>query len=159
MTVNITADTTVQRVVAGASADLKVGQFLSVAGTADANGDITASSVTVTTRAFGASSSPPNGGPPDGGMPSPPSGTPQFTRPTGVPGNGAFGTIAEISGNRVTISGQQGQQTIVMVSADTSIVVMTDASLSDLRVGLSVTVSGRQNDQGGIDAISITVSR
>jgi hypothetical protein len=162
MTVNITANTTVQRVVAGALGDLKVGQFLSVAGTPGASGDIAASSVTVTTRTFGSGFSPPTGSPPDGGGQfSPPDGTPQFTRPTDMPANDTTGTIADISGNRVTLSTQQGQQVTVIVSSDTAIEVTTDAGVADLRVGLSVTVSGRspQADQGSIDAFTITINR
>jgi len=159
MAVNTTADTIVQRSIAGVLADLQVGQFLSVTGAAEANGDITASSVAVTTRAFGAGSSPRTGSPPDGGMPGPPSGTPAFSRPTGVRANGASGTITEISGNRVILSSPQGQQVTVIVKSDATIEMTIDASLADLRVGLAVTVSGRQNAQGSIDAFAITISR
>ncbi len=159
--VNTTANTTVEESAAGAIADLKVGQFISVAGTADAKGDIAASSVTLTTRAFGGRFSPPTGSPPDGGRPSPPSVTPTFTRPTGIPADGTFGTIAAISGNRVTLSNAEGQQTTVTIGPDTAIVVMTAASPADLRVGQAVTVSGRppQADQGDIDAFTITIDR
>ena len=92
-TVSLTADTTIQRVVSGTLADLRVGQFLSVTGSADASSNVAASSVTMSTHSQTPRFSPPTGtGPSDGGRFSPPSGTPSFTRPTGIPANGAFGS-------------------------------------------------------------------
>lgn len=160
VTVNISANTTVERVVSGTLADLQTGQFLSVTGSADPSGLFVASSITVRTRPEAMPTPQPGTGfgPSDGRF-SPPSGTRTPARPTDRPtANGIFGTIAAINGNSVTLSTLQDQQTVVLVSQDTAINKMASGSASDLRVGQSLTITGRPNDQGGVDAFVITIT-
>ncbi len=69
-------------------------------------------------------------------------------------GGGSIGTIQSIDGNKLVISTQNGN--ITVVTSDTTLIQKFDAVAVDkLEVGEQVTVSGSNNDDGTIAARSI----
>jgi Cu/Ag efflux protein CusF len=70
--------------------------------------------------------------------------------------NSATGQITDISGNTVTIQTRTGTTEKVNVSNSTTIEKLASASLSDLKNGDSVIVSGSRNADGSLDAKDIS---
>jgi cytoskeletal protein CcmA (bactofilin family) len=158
VTVNISSNTSIQKIIAGTLDDLQTGQFLTITGTADAEGNITASSITV--------------GSPDQNFPfTPPGGassnsTGRFngsnngsnTRPSnGNLRNGSFGTLVKIDGNILTLTTAQGQQMMVTVSSNTTIEKNVSGIIADLQVGETLTVIGPRDVDGNVNAVSILI--
>jgi hypothetical protein len=122
VTVNISSNTSIQKTIAGTLEDLQAGQFLTVTGMADAEGNINASSITVRapdqnfpfTSPGGASSNSTGrfNGSNNGSIPRPSGGGLR---------NGAFGTLAKIDDNILTLTTAQGQQMTVTASSNTTI--------------------------------------
>ena len=72
-------------------------------------------------------------------------------------GNGAFGTLAKIDGNTLTLTTGQGQQVTVTVGSNTTIQKTVSGTISDLQVGESLTVIGARDANGNINAVSIMI--
>ncbi len=89
-----------------------------------------------------------NGTPPAGG------GGPTIIGNGDAAGGGSIGTIQSIDGNKVVISTQNGNIT-VMTSDTTLIQKFSSVGVSELEVGEQVSVSGSKNADGTITARSI----
>jgi hypothetical protein len=157
--VNISANTAIQKTVAGSLDDLQTGQILTVMGTADTSGNIAASSIAVRPQGQNPGFTPPAGGtaPNPSGRPNRPSGTPSPRPNMGGPGTGTFGTLAKIDGNTLTLTTVQGQPVTVTLSSSTVIQKTVSGSISDLQVGISLTAMGNRDASGNINAVSISI--
>jgi hypothetical protein len=156
--VNVDSGTIIERTVNGALSDLSQGEFVTIIGTTDSSGDISATSIIVQPEGQGGQFTlPTRATPGDGGG---------FARPSNSPGNGfpnggtrrpsAVGNISGINGDTLTVTTAQGQVT-VNVDSNTLIQKTTIGTLSDLSVGDSLTVSGMVSSNGAINAASIMV--
>jgi hypothetical protein len=126
--VNVSSNTFIQKTVTGSPSELQTGQFLTVLGTADASGNIAASSIAIRLQNQYPRPSPPAGissnhtfTPRAGNNPNP-----------SRPGNGAFGTLAKIDGNTLTLTTGQGQQVTVTIGSNTIIQKTVSATMPDL---------------------------
>jgi hypothetical protein len=159
ITVNIAQNTSIQMDVKGSISDLQTGQFLTVAGTSDSNGNVTASSIILRPQFAGASRIPPVGT-------NFPAGTvfPSGTRPArpdsgnnpGFLSRGTAGTLASINGNTLVLTAGQGQVT-VYVNAATLIQKTLTGTISDLQAGETITAVGARDASGNVNALSINV--
>jgi hypothetical protein len=172
--VYVGSDTTIQQTVTGTLSDLSEGQSLTVMGTEDASGNITATSITIQPQGQVASFTPRSGTMPNiggrGNWPSegtfpafPGGGTGDLpaegtypTFPGGGMGNAAFGNLAKIDGNTLTLTTAQGQ-VMVHLGSDTTIRKTVTVTLSDLNEGQSLTVMGTEDANGNITATYITI--
>ncbi len=155
ITVNIGSNVPVQETATGVLSDLQVGQFLIVTGSQDASGNITAN--TILLRPQGNQFTPPAGTNP--GQSNRPSRTgngqsPNF--PNNGGGRGTLGTVANINGNTLTLTTNQGEVKI-NVAANTVIEKTVTGSVSDLKKGQSVTVMGARDASNNLTANSIVV--
>jgi hypothetical protein len=157
VTVNVSSNTTIQKTTTGTLSDLHEGDSLTVIGTQDTSGNITATSIIIRPEGQGTPQMPfapvvPN----PGGTPTTPS---SGTNP-GFTGGGARhstnGTLTKIDGNILTLTTAQGSVT-VNVGSDTTIQKTTAGTLSDLHEGDSLTVIGNQDASGNITATSIII--
>lgn len=156
--VNISSNTVIQKTVSGSLADLQTGQILTVIGTADASGNIAASSIALRPQGQNPGFSPPAGAAPNpSGRPNRPSGMASPRPNMGGPGNGTFGTLAKIDGNTLTLTTGQGQTVVVTVSSGTVIQKTVNGSISDLQVGQSLTAMGSRDASGNLNAVSISI--
>ncbi len=156
VTVNVDANAVIQKTVGGSLSDLQTGQFVTVIGTADASGNVAATSISlrgVETPRF----TPQPGATPNQGGSGRFSGTPAPRTPNGTSGNGVFGTISAANGNTLTITTVQSQQVTVTVGSSTRISKTVSGTLSDLQVGEPVTVGGAPDSYGTIQATFITI--
>lgn len=156
-TVNIGSSTVIEKTVAGSVSDLKDGDAVTVIGTADANGNITASSVSVRpqgqTGFFGGGNG--GGGRFQGGFPGGQSNN--GTAPSfGGGGQFTIGTIAGISGDTLTLTTPQGQAN-VSVSTDTTVMETEAGTVSDLKTGDSLVVMGSRDANGDVAATLVTI--
>ena len=135
VTVDVTSDTTVQKITAGKLADLEEGQSLTVIGTQDTNGNVTTS---IIIRPQG-------------------QGTPP-TPPAGATRRGVSGTLTKIAGNSLTLTTAQGPVT-VNVSPNVTLRWITTGMPSDLREGQSLIVLGPQDANGNITATVIIIQQ
>lgn len=153
VTVNIEPSTTIEETVTGTITDLNQGDFVTVSGTADNDGNIAAMSImlrqgqseqsfpiTGTTSVNGGGFTGPGGG--NFGTTS----GEQFT----------VGTISSVNGNSFIIATSQSPVT-VNVETNTSILKTVDGVASDLSLGDSLSVMGTINSSGDIDATFISV--
>jgi hypothetical protein len=135
--VNINSDIVIQKTTNGTLSDFRQGQFVSVIGSQDANSDISATSILI--RLPG-----------------------QTPLPTPSPGKaprqhqGANGTITNLGGNILTLNTERGPIK-VKIGSDTTILRSTTGSISDLRVGEALSVTGNQDTNGNITATSIRI--
>ena len=154
VTVNIGTSTAIAKTVAGAVADLKTGQLLTVVGTADASGAIAAA--TISMRQPGQGTGGGTGfGNNAGGTPS----TPGNGTAPGFPGGGGnftSGSVTNISGSKLTLTTSQGTTTVT-VGANTTILETVAGTISDLQAGQSVAVTGNRDASGNLNATSITI--
>lgn len=156
VTVIASSSTSVQKTIKGMVSDLHEGQQLTVVGTPDANGNITATSIVVRSQSLATPPSPPAGTTPN------PSGRPARPGNSGTPGSrggtGRFvtGTLSKVDGNLLTLTTAQGQAT-VSVGTTTTIQETVAGALSDLRVGDSLTVAGTRDANNNITAGSIII--
>jgi len=160
--VQVSDNTTIQKVVAGAKADLQVGQTLMVTGTAGSNGTIAATSITeagslaslgqALARRQG-NATPAAGG--QGAMRPQASGTPMAGGQTGwlqsAFGDTTTGVVESISDNVITLR-TQGGSTKVQVSDSTTFRKLAAGTTADLQAGQSVTVVGAAGSDGTIAA-------
>jgi len=155
VTVNLSANTSVEQTLTAALADLQIGQFLAATGTADISGNIVANSISVRRQNQSNGFVPPGGVNPDGRF----GGSGTFPR-----GNGAFnsenrtaGTLSATNGSTLTVTDFQGKSVAVIVAPSTTIQLTVTGSISELRPGESVTVVGRPDTNGKINAFSILI--
>jgi hypothetical protein len=158
VTVNVSSSTPIEETVQGAVSDLSQGKFVAVTGNASSSGNIAATSITVIQQAqsgqFNPSIGATSGNRGNFTIPT--------TNPNGSSTNGATGrqvttgTISQINGNNLTVTTAQSQVT-VNIGSDTAIQKTTGVALSDLHAGDSLTVFGSPDNNGNINAISITV--
>jgi hypothetical protein len=98
-----------------------------------------------------------------GGYSSLPSGQGNVQLPgnyTGIPsGIGAtVGTVEKVEGNVVTLKTREGTTVLVNVGSSTSIQKTVEGSLEDISLGENIAVSGDKNEDGSIEAKSITIT-
>ncbi len=157
-TVNISSNTSIQKTIAGTLEDLQTGQFLTVIGTADAEGNIIASSITVRSQDQNFPVTPPGGASSNSTGRFNVSNNGSNPRPSsGGLRNGAFGTLAKIDSNILTLTTAQGQQMTVTVSSNTTIQKTVSGIISDLQVGETLTVIGPRDADGNINSVSIII--
>jgi hypothetical protein len=75
----------------------------------------------------------------------------------GSPVGGDLETVAEVSGSTVSLRSVSGDERLVEVGSDTTVVVSSPATLDDLDVGDRVTIIGFGVDE--IDAMAVVVDR
>lgn len=153
VTVTVGSNTSIQKIVASSISDLQTGQLLSVIGTKDSSGNITATSITARPQKSSSGFTPPNGG---NFTPGGPNRVGSRSTAGGF-GNGTFGTLSSIDGNTLTLTTMQGQQVTVTVASNTVILQYANGSVSDLQIGNSITVMGSRDTIGNINAVSITI--
>jgi Domain of unknown function (DUF5666) len=80
--------------------------------------------------------------------------------PGGGAGLGARGTITSIDGSTITVDSQapdgSSSTTTVETTDDTTVTEAVEGSADDLEVGDTVTAFGQADDEGAIEAVSIT---
>jgi hypothetical protein len=153
--VNINAGTIIIKTASGTITDLKEGQLLTVAGSADVGGNITATSITV--RTLG--QDPENQiGEPGNYFNSTPSSPDDsfFSRLPWISGNLLSGTVSKINGNTLTLTTVQGQSKVI-VRNDTAIQITVNGTASDFQPGQSLILTGNRDANGEITATSITI--
>ena len=155
VTVNVSSTTTIQKTVNGTVSDLQVGQSLSVTGSQDAGGNLTAASISIQPQNQGFPTPPAGTNPIPSGRPRP-SGSASPRMPDGGGGRGAFGTLSSINGNTLTLTGPQGSVT-VNITSNTTIQKSVTGTISDLRNGQSLNVMGSRDASGNVNATSIAI--
>jgi hypothetical protein len=180
--VNVTMSmtTTIDKTVRADLTDLKTGEFLTIAGSADSSGAITATSImarpqaqnmTFPTPSPGADFTPGGQGQPGPGgnagaldQPGNPGGPNQSGGPSGNPGdsgNGMFsrtiGTLVSVNGNTLVVTVMQGSQVTVSVNDQTVIEQTVTGTAADLHAGQFLTVIGPAADNGDVSAESISI--
>jgi hypothetical protein len=155
VSVNINAGTVIIKTASGTITDLKEGQLLTVAGSADAGGNITATSITV--RTPGQDLENRIGGPGYyfNSTPSSPDDSDNSRFP-GISGNLLSGTVSKINGNTLTLTTVQGQSKVI-VGNDTAIQITVSGTASDFQPGQSLILTGNRDANGEITATSITI--
>jgi hypothetical protein len=153
--VNVLPNTLIQKTVPAVEADLIVGQAVSVAGSADANGEIVASRISLRLQNAGA----PAFTPAPGANPNPGQrpGRTGDNATGGFARGGVVGTIATVSGDTLTLTTVQSQQSTVKINAQTSLDKVVSGSLSDMKAGDFVVAVGVPDPSGNIDAASISI--
>jgi hypothetical protein len=176
--ITVKADTVYQKVVTGSAADLQKGLTLSVMGTSGTDNRITAASIVIRPEGqnnqtgfpggmgsgngkggMPGGQNPPTGAVPDAtGMPQQPNGGTSSGFPSGGQGRqGTMGTLTAINGNTLTLTGVQGEEITVSLSADTTIQKTVTCALSDLQKGQSVSVMGSRDSNNGLTAELVMV--
>ena len=153
ITVDVLPDAAIQKTVAATVADLQVGETVSVVGSADSNGNIAASRISVRPQSQGLPSfaAPAGASPRPSRTGSPPGG---FNRG----GNLIFGTISAMNGNEMTVTTPQSQQqTTVTMSSTTTVEKTVIGSISDVQAGDFVSAVGTADQSGNIQATFVTI--
>lgn len=75
---------------------------------------------------------------------------------SGAGGNSISGSVTVVSGDTLYITASNGTVYIVKTSGSTSVSISSSGSLSQLKPGQQVTVSGTQGTGGTVDATKIT---
>lgn len=155
VTVDVGSSTAIEKTVAGSLSDLQPGLFLTVVGTPDADGVISATSIMIRSQGFPT--------PPPGATFTPRAGTyPQGNGSgSGFPGNfagrGTFGTLKSLNGDTLTLTTVQGNDVTVNINDATAIQKTVSGTLSDLQPGQFVNVTGPQGADGNIAAGMISI--
>ena len=152
--VTVMASTSIQKTVAAAAADLKVGQTVSVAGSTEASGDVVATRISLRQQNAGQEGFAPASG--TGPNPGSRTGRPGDNGGAGLGRGGVLGTIAAVSANSLTLTTIQSQSVTVRITPETALDKVVSGSLSDLKVGDFVLVAGTAAQNGNIEAVSIT---
>ena len=148
-TVNISSTTTIEKTAAGSVSDLIQGDFVTINGSPDSNGNVNATSIvvrqgqppTVITPGTGGSATRPNGGFPGGGTGS------QMT----------IGTINSIDSNSFMVTTVAQGQVTVNIGSDTTIQKTVSGTAFDLQIGVSISATGQTDANGDINATSISI--
>ena len=131
--------TVYQQIEAITAADLKVGDAVVVMGQQGADGTITAQTVQVGGAAAGAAQLLGAGG----------------RQATGV--RAVAGTVQKIEGAVLTIAQQDGQTVTVTLASDARLTKTVAASLSDVKAGQQVTITGQPGADGVIAATMVQI--
>jgi hypothetical protein len=148
-TVNINSTTTIEKTVTGSISELIQGDFVTINGSPDSNGNVNATSIMVM-----------QGQPPTRTTPGNGSST---TRPSGTfPGGGTagqitIGTINVINGNNFTVTTVAQGQVTVNIGINTTIQKTVSGTISDLQTGVFITAIGQTDGNGAVDATSISI--
>jgi len=138
-------ETTFTATSAGALADIKVGDNLAVQGTTTGTtvaADRITDTGTVAAGRGGGFGGNAGGPPPSGQAPPPGQGTNGPNRPGGGRGRPVVGTVSARDGSTVSLTGADGSALSVTTTASTTVSLVKASSLSALRVGQTVRVSG-----------------
>jgi hypothetical protein len=143
--VNISSNTIIQKTATGTSSDIHEGASIFVTGNQDANGNITATSISIQPERQNI-------------QPTPPATAPRNQGGTTTPRQrqGARGTVTKIDGTVLTLNTAQGPVT-VNVSSNTAIQKTVTGSISDLHEGESLSVRGSRDANSNITATSIRI--
>ncbi|MGD1119632.1 MAG: DUF5666 domain-containing protein [Dehalococcoidales bacterium] len=153
VTVNLDSSTSIQKTVTGTLADLQQGDNLIVTGTADANGNITANTISVRPAGQGFTGRNPGGTFTPRRTPNP-----SATPPAGGSfGNFTTGTLNAINGESLTLSTQQGNQITVTVTDATVIDKTVAGTTSDLQPGDTLMITETQDASGNTIAGTISI--
>jgi hypothetical protein len=148
-TVNINSTTTIEKTVTGSISELIQGDFVTINGSPDSNGNVNATSIMVM-----------QGQPPTRTTPGNGSST---TRPSGTfPGGGTagqitIGTINVINGNNFTVTTVAQGQVTVNIGINTTIQKTVSGTISDLQTGVLITAIGQTDTNGDVNATSISI--
>jgi hypothetical protein len=170
-TVDISANTAIDKTVTAALTDLQPGEFLTIAGSPDASGVIIATSIQSRQQMQNFSFPTPSTG---ATFPTPAPGSTFTGRPNrqgngsgGGNGNGSdngngvfartIGTLDSTDGNTLTLTVLQGGQVKVNVTPQTVIERTVAGAVADIEEGESLTVMGPTADNDDITAESISI--
>jgi hypothetical protein len=154
----ITSDsTTIRKTVSGQLSDITSGTSITVSGNTNTDGSILATSISI--MPSGAIPNRTQGNPSSGTLPPGTINSPDIAPPSGVfGGRGTSGTVQVITGNTITITTRDNKTVSVATSNTTSVQMMTTGQLSDIIIGVSITVSGEIQQDGSIKATSISIT-
>jgi hypothetical protein len=156
VTVTYTSTTPITRASTGVSADIVAGTCVTVIGTKDSTGAVTATSVRLTQAVNGACAGglgarPGGGGFPGGG--SRPSGAPTFNPNIAT----VSGLVTTVSGTSVTVMQTNGTSTTVVVPTTITVNESQTASASDLVVSDCLLARGPKSTAGVVAATAMTI--
>jgi hypothetical protein len=173
------ASASIQKLASLSLADLAAGMSITVSGDTQDDGSILATAITVNQGTGGsamppapdmtvpqASGMPTITGVPDGTMTSPvftmtsmPTMTGQFPGGIQQPGSrGTSGTIEAINGSAISLKTQDGTIVTVVLGEGATIQQTSQGNLDDIVTGCAVSVSGMEQEDGSVTAVSVTVS-
>jgi hypothetical protein len=75
----------------------------------------------------------------------------------GGAGGGVAGTVKAVDGDKVTVTGANGQDTTIVVGADTTVTKTDAGSASDITPGQTLTVRGTAGADGATAATSVII--
>ncbi len=155
-TVTITSTTPITKTSTATLADIVPGECIVAAGTKDASGRLTASTVRLAPKRANGCTTGAGFGPPPGGSPRP-SFSPRPT-PSGQPAlNAVVGKVTAANGTAITVMTATGSQTITVPTV-ASVTVSATVTASDLQVDECVRATGAPDSSGAIQATSLTIT-
>ena len=157
MTVKVSSDTPIEETVTGTFSDLAPGVFVTINGSTDGSGNISATTINIGQQRQGGQFSPPTGTSFGNGGDLNRTTSPNSSLPSNYDRQITAGNITQVNGDSFTITTVQGQQSSVNVSATTIIRKTVSGSLVNLTDGESLTVFGSEDSNGIITATSIIV--
>jgi hypothetical protein len=161
VTVATSSSTAVTKSESGSLGDVKVGDLVTAAGTADADGAVQATRImdqgTASARAGAGRGGFGGAGTGAGtGTSAPGSGAGRRNGTGfGSGGNGAIGTVKSVSDSSLVLTGFNGSDVTVTTDPSTVVTVMQPVKLSALAVGQAVTVRGTTGSNGTVHATSV----
>ena len=84
-----------------------------------------------------------------------------FTPPTGgatIIGRGTMGTIEKIEGDIITLKTMKGSSVTVVASETTTVQKMVNGTVTDLKTGDAISVTGETRDDGSVQATNISIT-
>ena len=155
VTVDILPNAMIEKTISSSMVDLQTGQTVTVIGSSDPNGNVTASRISIRSQ----NASFPSFTPRTGASPSTSPSRPTGNTPGGFnrSGNTTFGTIVTVNGNSIAITTAQSQQTTVTISSDTTIEKTVSGILSDVQIGDFISAMGTADQNGNIQATFVTI--
>ncbi|GEM_PF-6291871 len=136
--VKVSDKTTIQKTVQGSLSDVVAGISITVLGSQQSDGSISAATVSLVAAAQALGQMAPGG--------------------LGADRGGAAGTVQKIDGKAITLTLRDGSAQKVVVSDSTSYQKMGQGSISDLAAGATIVVIGEKDGQGAIEATTITLA-
>jgi hypothetical protein len=159
VTVTYTSTTPITQASTGVTADIVAGSCVTVVGTKDSTGAVTATSVRLTQAVNGACASGNGAGAGGGSFPARPNGS---NRPSGAPTpnpNAAIvsGLVATVNGTSVTVKQTTGASTTVTVPTTLTVNESQAATASNLAVDDCLLARGPKNTAGVVAATALTI--
>ncbi len=159
VTVTYASTTPITQASTGVSADIVAGTCVTVVGTKDSTGAVTATSVRLTQAVNGACASGNGVGTGGGSFRARPNGSP---RPSGAPTlnpNAAIvsGLVTTVTGTSVTVKQTSGTSTTVTVPTTVTVNESQAATASDLAVDDCLLARGPKNTAGIVAATALTI--